>query len=105
MKQVQRQQLQQKLSPQQIQLMRLLQLPVTELEQAIKEEIEKNPMLDAEVQDELPLPQADNRSDWDTDDDDGFDYDYREHQENDPNEVRREFVVSDSYCNSLRYAH
>ena len=102
MKQVQRQQLQQKLSPQQIQLMRLLQLPVTELEQAIKEEIEKNPLLDAEVQDELPLPQTDNRSDWDTDDDDGFDYDYREHQENDPNEVRREFVVSDSYSASER---
>lgn len=102
MKQVQRQQLQQKLSPQQIQLMRLLQLPVTELEQAIKEEIEKNPMLDAEVQDELPLPQADNRSDWDADDDDGFDYDYREHLENDPNEVRREFVVSDSYSASER---
>lgn len=102
MKQVQRQQLQQKLSPQQIQLMRLLQLPVTELEQAIKEEIEKNPLLDAEVQDELPLPQTDNRSDWDTDDDDGFDYDYREHLESDPNEVRREFVVSDSYTASER---
>ena len=38
MKQIQRQQLQQKFSPQQIQLMRLLQLPVTDLEKAIKEE-------------------------------------------------------------------
>lgn len=102
MKQVQRQQLQQKLSPQQIQLMRLLQLPVTELEQAIKEEIEKNPLLDAEVQDELPLPQADNRSDWDSDEDEGFDYDYREHLENDPNETRREFVVRDSYSSTER---
>ncbi len=102
MKQVQRQQLQQKLSPQQIQLMRLLQLPVTELEQAIKEEIEKNPLLDAEVQDELPLPQADNRSDWDSDEDEGFDYDYREHLENDPNEARREFVVRDSYSSTER---
>jgi RNA polymerase sigma-54 factor len=102
MKQVQRQQLQQKLSPQQIQLMRLLQLPVTELEQAIKEEIEKNPLLDAEVQDELPLPQTDNSSDWDTDDDEGYDYDYREHMESDPNAVRREFVVSDSYSATER---
>ena len=66
MKQVQRQQLQQKLSPQQIQLMRLLQLPVTDLEMAIKEEIEKNPLLDAEPPEEETLPTVDNdRSDWD----------------------------------------
>ena len=97
MKQVQRQQLQQKLSPQQIQLMRLLQLPVTELEQAIKEEVEKNPLLDAEARDEDPLPQEDNnRSDWDVDEDDSLDYDFRDRQENDPNVVRREFVVTDS---------
>ena len=102
MKQIQRQQLQQKLSPQQIQLMRLLQLPVTELEQAIKEEMEKNPLLEAEVQDEMPLPPTDNRSDWDSDDDEDYDYDYREHQESDPNEVRREFVVSDSLSASER---
>ena len=103
MKQVQRQQLQQKFSPQQIQLMRLLQLPVTELEQAIKEEVEKNPLLEAEVQDELPLPTVDNnRSDWDGDEDDSFDYDYREHLESDPNAVRREFVVKDSLSSTER---
>lgn len=97
MKQVQRQQLQQKLSPQQIQLMRLLQLPVTDLEQAIKEEIEKNPLLDAEMPEEQPLPQAEAReSDWDSDGEEDYDYDYREHTERDPNAVRREFVVSDS---------
>lgn len=38
--------LQQKLSPQQIQLMKLLQLPTTSLEQRIKEEMESNPALD-----------------------------------------------------------
>ena len=97
MKQVQRQQLQQKFSPQQIQLMRLLQLPVTDLEQAIKEEVEKNPLLDAEAQDEQPLPQTDNdQSDWDIDEDDDYGFDYREHLEQDPNQVRREFVVSDN---------
>ena len=98
MKQVQRQQLQQKLSPQQIQLMRLLQLPVTDLETAIKEEIEKNPLLDAEMTNEEPLPAVDNdRSDWDADpDDDGYEFDYREHLEHDPNTEQREFVVSDS---------
>ncbi len=97
MKQVQRQQLQQKLSPQQIQLMRLLQLPVTDLEQAIKEEVEKNPLLKSETQDEEPLPSADNnRSDWDADEDDDFGFDYREHLESDPNATHREFVVSDA---------
>ncbi len=97
MKQVQRQQLQQKFSPQQIQLMRLLQLPVTDLEQAIKEEVEKNPLLEEESREEAPLPTADNNgSDWDSDEED-FDYDYREHLERDPNDVRREYVVGDSY--------
>lgn len=75
--------------------MRLLQLPVTELEQAIKEEVEKNPLLEAEMKDEQPLPADDHElSDWDMGDED-FDYDYREHQESDPNKVHREFVVSD----------
>lgn len=42
--QIQRQEL--KLSPQQIQLMKMLQLPLIELEQRIKEEIESNPALE-----------------------------------------------------------
>ncbi len=40
------QKLQQKLSPQQIQLMKLLQVPTIALEQRIKQEIEENPALD-----------------------------------------------------------
>ena len=96
MQQVQKQQLQQRFSPQQIQLMRLLQLPVTDLEQAIKEEVEKNPLLEAEIPVE-ELPQENTGGDWDANDDDDTDgYDYREHLENDPNAVRREFVVADS---------
>ena len=39
------QKLLQKLSPQQIQLMKLLQVPTDELEQRIKQEIEENPAL------------------------------------------------------------
>lgn len=81
--------------------MRLLQLPVTDLEQAIKEEVERNPLLEAEVQDEQPLPDND-QSDWDTDEEEGFDYDYREHTESDPNEVRREFVVRDTPSTASR---
>jgi RNA polymerase sigma-54 factor len=51
------QKLQQKLSPQQIQLMKLLQVPTVELEQRIKQEIEENPALEEgedQTEDELP---------------------------------------------------
>lgn len=79
--------------------MRLLQLPVTELEQAIKEEIEKNPMLEADMpanEEAFDSLGADNdASDWDTDEEE-YEYDYREHLESDPNEVRREFVLTDT---------
>lgn len=48
------QKLLQKLSPQQIQLMKLLQLPTVALEQRIKEEMEINPALEEGPEDELP---------------------------------------------------
>ena len=40
------QKLQQKLLPQQIQLMKLLQVPTANLEERIKEELEENPALE-----------------------------------------------------------
>ena len=40
------QKLEQRLSPQQIQLMKLLQVPTMELDQRIKQEIEENPALE-----------------------------------------------------------
>lgn len=46
LKQSLQQKLQQKLSPQQIQLMKMIQLPAIALEQRIKEEMEINPVLD-----------------------------------------------------------
>jgi len=56
LKQFQQLKLQQKLSPQQIQLMKMIQLPVQELEQRIKQEIEENPALqegsEPEIKDE-----------------------------------------------------
>src|ERR1700752_1250856 len=48
LRQTQNLRLQQKLSPQQIQLMKLIQLPVMALEQRIKEELELNPALEEE---------------------------------------------------------
>lgn len=56
LKQSQQLRLQQKLSPQQIQLMKLLQLPAIALEQRIKEELEANPALEEgedEMEDEI----------------------------------------------------
>ncbi len=46
LKQLLTQKLEQRLSPQQIQLMKLLQIPTIELEQRIKQEIEENPALE-----------------------------------------------------------
>lgn len=66
--QVQRQEL--KLSPQQIQLMKLLQLPLIELEQRIKEEIESNPALEDTVSSEDNEPM--NESDDNLGENDGY---------------------------------
>lgn len=46
LKQQLQQKLQQRLSPQQIQLIRMLELPVTELEERVKHEMEENPTLE-----------------------------------------------------------
>ena len=48
-KQSLQQSLQQKLSPQQIQLMKLIELSTLELEQKVKDEIETNPALDEDT--------------------------------------------------------
>ena len=77
--------MQQKLSPQQLLLMQLIQMPVIELEQRLKEEVEKNPVLEvSERSNEMmeSLPETDSNgydpAGEDTDDDD---YSYRERQE------------------------
>ena len=95
--QKQKMKMQQKLTPQQLMLMRLLQLPVTSLEQHIKEEVEKNPMLEIESGPEEI--QESNEIDNDSGDFKGIDideyyededYSYREQLEKDRNiEERR----------------
>lgn len=59
------QKLLQKLSPAQIQLMKLLQLPITALEQRIKEEMEVNPALEdgADSDEEAPQEENENQDD------------------------------------------
>jgi len=59
LKQSLQQKLQQKLSPQQIQMIRLLEIPALEMEEKIKQEIEENPALEevpeGDFEDELPI--------------------------------------------------
>ncbi len=68
------QKLEQRLSPQQIQLMKLLQVPTMELDQRIKQEIEENPALEEgadDVDDEFDNQEDD--YDDDSENDDEFD--------------------------------
>jgi len=68
------QRLEQRLSPQQIQLMKLLQVPTMELDQRIKQEIEENPALEEGAdQEEDDFDNTDDEFDDDSDNDDDFD--------------------------------
>ncbi|MEM1056307.1 MAG: RNA polymerase factor sigma-54 [Bacteroidota bacterium] len=79
----QKQSLQQKLSPQQIQYIKLLQLPTLALEQRIKAELESNPLLEegVEEEDDLQLDadpteeREDTKDEVDTTGEDEFDWD------------------------------
>lgn len=64
------QKLLQKLSPQQIQLMKLLEIPTAELEQRIKQEIEENPALEGDEEDDI-LPEDNQEESFDDDGGDG----------------------------------
>ncbi|HMM11060.1 MAG TPA: RNA polymerase factor sigma-54 [Bacteroidales bacterium] len=79
------QKLLQKLSPQQILLMKLLQIPTTALEQRIKQEIEENPALEMEEdteefdnEDEMDFEGDSDEEDEDFDGDEVDEYDSRE---------------------------
>lgn len=80
-----------KLTPQQILLMKLIQMPVSDLSQHIKEEVVKNPLLEeaATPTVELPNPTNDDSDDWDDED-----YRYREQLERDRNDQRRERIYT-----------
>ncbi len=67
------QKLEQRLSPQQIQLMKLLQVPTMELDQRIKQEIEENPAL--EEGEDYEEDEYSNEDDYDDNDDDDNDFD------------------------------
>lgn len=78
----QKQSLQQKLSPQQIQYIKLLQLPTLALEQRIKAEIESNPLLEEGADEEESIEQdnaLDQEEESDQQDDQDDDYDWEEY--------------------------
>ncbi len=110
LKQVQTQKLLQKLSPQQIQLMKLLQLPTIALEQRIKEEMELNPALEEgaetdeetndfeeENYDDAPKDEESQRDDFSIsdymDDDEGASYKLKANNVS-PDEERKEIPFS-----------
>lgn len=75
LKQSLQQKLQQKLSPQQIQLMKLLQVPTLELEARIKEELEANPALEEGREEEDNFDQAEGLDDDRGETREDFDFD------------------------------
>jgi RNA polymerase sigma-54 factor len=86
LKQTLQQKLQQKLSPQQIQLMKMLQIPTMELEQRIKEEMEVNPALEEgadENAEEDNKSMEDQQSDADDKDNNDEEFDYSDYLDDD----------------------
>ncbi len=81
--------LQQKLSPQQIQYQKLLQLNTLALEQRIKTELELNPILEETLDDELTLEELEN----DSDDEESSSDDYEDQENYDSNDD--EFELED----------
>jgi RNA polymerase sigma-54 factor len=81
------QKLQQKLSPQQIQLMKLLQVPTALLEERVKEEIEDNPALeigeDKQEQDDLVPDEMNGQEEDATDAEDDIDINYDDYGDDD----------------------
>jgi RNA polymerase sigma-54 factor len=80
------QKLEQRLSPQQIQLMKLLQVPTMELDQRIKQEIEENPALEegADFEDD----EYDNADDEDEFDNDEPDFDISDYIDEDGSDYK-----------------
>ncbi|MDR2963448.1 MAG: RNA polymerase factor sigma-54 [Bacteroidales bacterium] len=110
------QKLQQKLSSQQIQVIKMLEIPAIELEQRIKEEMEENPALEIEEQFDDNLPeqneQDDNENTGNEDDefsiDDYFNedeysnYKFKDNNAADPSEHKEiPFSVGSSFHESL----
>ncbi|MBQ3676062.1 MAG: RNA polymerase factor sigma-54 [Bacteroidales bacterium] len=101
---------QQKLSPQQIQVIKMLEIPTVELDTRIKEEIEANPALEVDDTDEPDDNQEkldSNESDSDSDSDNGNDDDFSGNDDDgSPSETDKndEFDIDD-YFNEDEYSN
>lgn len=83
LKQYLAQKLEQRLSPQQIQLMKLLQVPTMELDQRIKQEIEENPALEEGKDEAEDDYEGDNEEDFQEDNDRDDDFDLSDYFDDD----------------------
>src|SRR5690554_3984900 len=105
-----------KLSPQQIQLMKLLQVPTASLEQRIKEELEKNPALEEgesqeDIDDEFGELENPEEEEYESADDeldldeygldDDYDSGYSGRSQSDDDDKTIPFAVSRSFHESL----
>ena len=101
---------QQKLSPQQIQVIKMLEIPTVELDTRIKEEIEANPALEVDDSDEPDDNQEkldSNETDSDSDSDNGNDDDFSGNDDDgSPSETDKndEFDIDD-YFNEDEYSN
>ncbi len=94
LKQTLSQKLLQKLSPQQIQLMKLLQIPTAALEERIKEEMEVNPALEESERDTEDVPE------FEAAPEDGFDFPASEDSDTaDQDDYRDDGFELDNYLN------
>lgn len=103
LKQTQNLKLAQKLLPQQILLMKLLQLPTLALEERIKEELEANPALEEDVE---TTQEEENYEEVDVNNEDQFDEngDLKENDENiSTNDVEMEDYMDDEELDSYKY--
>ncbi len=89
--------LSQKLSPQQIKLMKLIQLPTLDFEQRIKNEIEENPALETGVQEKT--------SDFENQEDIDFSENYPENSDIDIESYLSDDEIPSYKFNSFNYSH
>ena len=83
---------QQKLTPQQVMMMRLLHMPLPDLLKAIKDEVEKNPLLEAE---DMPMDSLPSYGDETSTDIDGDEFDTRTYSANGEREEREWQIASE----------
>ena len=87
------QKLLQKLSPQQIQLMKLLQVPTANLEERIKEELEENPALEMGEDEDTKEADDEIKDEFETEEEENFDLDGSEDEYENPDVS--EYIVDD----------